>query len=102
MTYTLDTLHTAACLWEAALEELDKGEAEARAEGTPPPAFVSFGRHLHRFRQNYGTAELRQRVVELAPACDAAWEALSEDERDTLCFDWDFAPRWLRENFFSR
>jgi hypothetical protein len=100
MNITAEHLHTAACLWEAALEALDKGEREARAEGTPPPAVVSFERRLHGQREHDGTAYLRQRVVALAPACDAAWDALSEDERDTQCFDWDFVPVWLRDNFF--
>lgn len=102
MTYTAEHLHTAACLWEAALEALGAGETEARAEQQDPRRFWSFERRLHAYRYNYGTADLRQRVVALAPACDAAWEALSEDERDTQCFDWDFVPRWLRDNFFDR
>lgn len=99
--YTAEHLHTAACLWEAALEALAKGEAEARAEGTPPPAVVSFERRLHSYRLHEGTCFVRQQVASLAPECDAAWDALSEDERDTQCFDWDFVPNWLRDNFFQ-
>lgn len=47
------------------------------------------------------TTALRQAVVALAPACDAAWDDLPEDDRDNLCFDWDFVPSWLRDNLFS-
>lgn len=101
MTYTDDTLHTAACLWEAALEALAAGEAEARAEEGDRRQWWSFERHLHAYREYNGTCTLRQKVVALAPKCDAAWDALSEDERDTQCFDWDFVPVWLRDNFFN-
>lgn len=95
------TLHTAACLWEAALEALAKGEEEARAEGKDPRRFWSFERRLHAYRLNNGTCTLRQEVVNLSARCDAAWDALSEDDRDTQCFDWDFVPIWLRDNFFD-
>lgn len=99
--YTNDTLHTAACLWEAALEALAAGEAE-EAANPQPVAEHSFERSLYSYRNNHGTCTLRQVVVELAPRCDAAWDAMSDDERDSAeCFDWVFVPNWLRDNFFA-
>lgn len=93
-------LFTAACLWEAALEACQRGEAEARNERVT--GYHSFARGLHRYRANHGTAQLRDDVVRLAPACDAAWEALSDDEQDDAgSFDWDFVPAWLAQNFFN-
>lgn len=94
MNYTNDTLHTAACLWEAALDAMAGASSGNEPEG-------GFGTSLRNRCARWGTASLRQEIVELAPRCDAAWESLSEDEQDNAgAFDWEFAPKWLEENFF--
>lgn len=97
-------LFTAACLWEAAMDAMDKGrkEDEAIGPGKQPPAFYSFHRKLHCYRVNVDTAALREQVVGLSVSCDLAWDALGEKGQDEIgCFDWEFVPRWLEQNFFK-
>lgn len=103
MSFTNDTLHTAACLWEAALDALETGRKQS-AWGSdalsqdPEPFELSFWK----YRDNHGIFTTRCTVAELAPRCDAAWEGLSEDEQEQEgCFDLEFAPNWLRQNFFK-
>lgn len=85
--FTTDTLHTACCLWEAALDAIADPASE-------------FGETLRDYRGGHGTCALRQVVGELAPRCDAAWAALTYDEQFAAgCFDWEFAPDWLARNF---
>ena len=88
---TAENLFTAACLWEAALEALNATR----------PDIGAFAEALQAYQRKHGTAQLRDDVARLAPACDAAWSALPPDRRDDLCFDWDFCPAWLEGNFFT-
>lgn len=98
---TNDTMHTACCLWEAALEALNEGEKMERMD-TRTTSLWNFGRAMHSYRLNHGTCHMRQVVAEMAPACDAAWSALSYDEQDAEgCFDWEFCPKYLRKHFFN-
>lgn len=82
MTFTESEAYTAMCLWEAFLEDRDAPDA--------PWAILL---------RNYGTHTARDTVLSLAKLCEADWEERSEDERDSECFDWDFCPRWLRNNW---
>lgn len=91
---TNDTLHTACCLWEAALTAMDEAEKQEVL-----PGFETTGHRMLKDRYNYGTAELRLAVASLAPRCDAAWDALPEDDRDNVVFDWEFVPNWLGRNY---
>lgn len=91
---TNDTLHTACCLWEAALTAMEEAERQEIL-----PGFETVGHRMLKDRYNYGTAELRLAVASLAPRCDATWHALPEDERDSLVFDWEFVPNWLGRNY---
>lgn len=91
-TITESHLFTAACLWEAALEALNK---TAVAKG-------GFADRLRQYRGNHGTSQLRDDVARLAVACDEAWDALSDEEQDDAgAFDWEFCPEWLADNFFQ-
>ena len=92
-------LFTAACLWEAALEAL---EVEPDKMAEPFRHQFNFEKSFQEHRARVGMAQLREEVANLAPACDADWDALplDADERNE-CFDWEFAPRWLAQNFFA-
>ena len=78
-TFSSDVAYSAMCLWEAILERIND-------TGAP----------WYQFKVNNGTATLRDAVLGLAPACDAAWCELSEDQQDDAgAFDWEFVPTWL-------
>lgn len=94
MTIITDShLTTAACLWEAALDYLNQTYKKPGG----------FAERLALYREQHGTAQVRDDVARLAVACDDAWEALTPDEQDDGgAFDWEFCPDWLAENFFDR
>lgn len=93
-TITESHLYTAACLWEAAIDAM----ARAKEPGAPTD---NFDARLKSYREGHGTHTVRDDVARMAVACDEAWEALTEREQfDAGCFDWDFVPAWLEENFF--
>lgn len=77
--YTREHAHTAMCLWEAIIDSPEGAEMPWQA-----------------YRDANGTATLRELLIDLAPACDAAWSAQDEETRDDQTFDWDFCPTWLR------
>lgn len=81
--FTMGEAYTAMCLWEAFCEgRNDKAAPWASMLG------------------NYGTATCRDHVLSLALACEAAWNAMNEDEQDDAgAFDWEFCPDWLRKNW---
>lgn len=98
MTITEEHLFTAACLWEAAIDAKAEGEKERAADQLADTFNAQFFSHW----ANVGTCTVREQVAKLAPACDAAWEALTDEERDTNdAFDWTFVPQWLEANFFQ-
>lgn len=69
------------CIWEAMLEGLAK------------PGCPWLGR-----RAGTGIAALREDALALAPACEAAWNALGDEGQDHYApFDWEFVPYWLNE-----
>ena len=45
-----------------------------------------------RWRENHGTAALRALCIDDAKAAEAIWLALTDDERDTLTWDFEFMP----------
>ena len=79
-TLTVREAIAAMCLWEVVV---DPGEHDM-----PRP--------WQAFRDEHGTCELRDKVLALAPSCEAAWNALSVDEQDAAgAFDWEYCPAWL-------
>ncbi|GBH32848.1 DUF5983 family protein [Sphingobium xenophagum] len=85
--YTLSHLETAACLWEAVLEQRDRlvtnPDANSRALA------------LRKCVDILGTAALRLVVVGWVDAVEAAWRAVEGEY--PLSFDWDFVPRWIAD-----
>ena len=76
-------VEAALCLWEAALELKE----QASADGTLLTALFE----LH------GTGVMRHAVMQLVPACCAAWDMLSDDEQEKAApFDWEYVPGFLR------
>jgi hypothetical protein len=78
MNYTRDHMEAACCLWEVMIDR--------DFQNSHPLFWAAFEAH--------GTSEMRMLAVDLAQAVNAAWEALSEDDR-TDPFDWEFCPKWL-------
>ena len=77
-TFTQSEAFTAMCLWEDVVEH----------GGGPWKAY----------RDANGTGDLRDMVLAFAKPCEAAWNAMSQDEQDDAgAFDWEFCPKWLRE-----
>lgn len=73
--------YASLCIWEAMLEQLDK-------PGCP----------WKNRRARIGMAALREDALTLAPACEAAWNALDDEGRDHYApFDWEFVPYWLNK-----
>lgn len=42
-----------------------------------------------------GWVEARAGIARLSAACEAEWEALSEDKRDTLSYDREWCPHFV-------
>lgn len=59
---------------------------------------------LDRAWNNYGTSAMRQEAAKLGKAAQAAWLALSDDDRDGICapFDWEFVPAFLMQATFHK
>jgi hypothetical protein len=73
--------YASLCVWEAMLEGLGNDGCKWRAR-----------------RANVGIAVLREDALALAPACEAAWASLSDDEQEAFgCFDFEFVPYWLND-----
>lgn len=87
----LTTVNTALCLWEAHLEAYNSAvEREGHLRSR-------FDWLVIQQREDEGAATCRDLMIDLAAECDAAWEALSDDEKDDAgCFDWEFVPEWLK------
>lgn len=77
----------AMVLWEAVLDL----RSESGGENTSPAAELI----EHRF-DSEGTMSVRESVVQWAAQAELAWRALSEDVRESMDYDWEFVPRWLR------
>jgi len=73
-------VHTAMCIWEEVLDRLNDDYAPQNKWET--------------YRSNFGTATLRQHVIEFARPIEDAWEAMHPDEFDDP-FDWEFVPLFL-------
>lgn len=72
---------TACCIWEWTLDN-------------------HYHPEMRRYFDYYGSDAIRQRMISLAVNLEKSWGELSEKERDNETFDWEFVPRWCRENFF--
>lgn len=81
MVTRAEQLFTAACMWEAVLEE---------------PETTTTGQAILSFRENWGTCELRTVVLSLADDLERDWPAYHERHPDNS-FDWDFVPAWLHD-----
>ncbi|WP_109798666.1 hypothetical protein [Novosphingobium meiothermophilum] len=81
---TWQTVETAMCLWEAYLT------ADVHLVGEPKA-------RLDVLREKEGTAALRSTIADLAPACDAAWDAAEKAGTQHEPFDWEHCPRWLAQ-----
>lgn len=77
-TYSAASLETAACLWEAVLEQRIRH----------PLINDTFER--------MGTSELRLTVLRWTELVDAAWQR-AKDSYDRP-FDWEFVPDWVARN----
>jgi hypothetical protein len=67
----------ALCIWEAMLEIRDDVPA------------------LDKQWEDEGTCAMRAVALELAPIWEASYNTLSEDERDTYSYDWEFVPAFV-------
>ena len=105
-SYDFDAAYAAMCMWEEI--------TQPTMDGAPMP--------WQEMREQIGTAELRERVLNLGAACDAAWSRtyakhevdygiwrqrqqehevrgepfFDEEPQDTGSFDWEFTPFWMR------
>lgn len=43
----------------------------------------------------FGAYEMRRKALDITPMCEAAWLALSDDERDDVVHDWEFVPAFV-------
>lgn len=78
MTYTLENVETALCIWEAMLEMREK---------LP---------ELNQAWLDLGTSSMRAIAAEMALEADEEWYGIPEDNRDGVMFDWDFIPGVVR------
>lgn len=80
---------TALCVWEFIIER-DTGTIAA--EHTM--AADTFLASVDVFRTNYGTASLREIVLnDVAPWIEGLWGSLRDDKKHEFeTFDWDFVP----------
>lgn len=83
-----DLLEAAACLWEAACKLQTINTVVGKAAKT--------------MSEEVGTAQFRLDIALLAPACNAAYEALPEAERSEIAYDCDFVPWWLEQHIASK
>ena len=81
----MDSLETAACLWEAVLTLRDHPSSD--------PDAIALALAIRQTCNAVGTADLRLTVVGWASAVEAAWSVVANSY--DLCFDWDFVPDWI-------
>jgi hypothetical protein len=88
MTYVepADLIDSAMCLWEDVMERLAKPEKEAKRHDLA----------VKDARYRMGTAGLRWKVAALAEPCHVAWEYAQRAHGYEECFDWEWAPWFLR------
>jgi len=80
-----DIAEAAQCLWEAVLDAV---AGELQEPG-------SWQESAKLSCENIGYSEVRDWMLQLAPACHAAWVRETETEGYCECFDWHFVPNWL-------
>src|SRR4051812_35788431 len=72
--YSLDTIETAMCLWEALLENRRREDYNAVWD-------------------KHGAWDLRHRCIALASHCDDVWQAF--EGNDLWAFDWEYCPVYV-------
>lgn len=82
-TYTEFEVETAMCLWEAYLDRL-RSDA-----GDPIRAKIVS------YIESEGYASTRMHVLDLCKECDTEWAKLSDDDKGSMTFDWDFCPAFI-------
>lgn len=70
-----EIIDAAVCLWEACLDD-------------------GFS-HYQRYRENYGAAETRDRVVSFARQCHESWYFAHIELGFDDPFDWEWCPRFM-------
>jgi len=82
--YTYEHLEAAACMWEHVLHSVRRAKP-----GDKNP--------WNNFREVYGMAELRERVITHAPALEVAYRAAVANGYDKP-FDWEFVPKYMEDH----
>lgn len=90
-TKSYDLVEDAGRLWEAVLEHLQRSPAQA-TETTEI---------LWRIQKQGGMADMRSRVIDLAPTLQKDYLAAVADGYDAA-FDWEFVPDWLAEHVIAK
>lgn len=76
-TYSRDEMEAALCLWEAMLD----------LRGKLPKLNAEF--------ENHGAWAMRTTAIDLAAHCEQVWKELTNNEDDTVTFDWEFCPEYI-------
>lgn len=84
--YNYEHLEAAACMWEHVLRELRRH----REKGNP----------WEEFREAYGMAELRARVIRRAPELETAYQLAVANGYDKD-FDWEYVPKYMESHIVS-
>ena len=50
---------------------------------------------LHQYRSDHGSVEWRQVIISLAVESEDDYNAMPENVRDVMVWDFEFIPRWL-------
>lgn len=82
--YTYEHLEAAACMWEHVLHSVRRAKP-----GDKNP--------WNNFREAYGMAELRERVITHAPVLEVAYQAALANGYDKP-FDWEYVPKYLEDH----
>lgn len=82
LTFTHLQMEAALCVWEAMIDRRRED-----ADGSTD---------LDRTWSKFGAVHMRHVSIALAQMACQVWDALSEDQRETLIpYDWEFMPRFV-------
>jgi len=84
--YSYEHLEAAACMWEHVLRELRRHREK--------------GNMWDEFREAYGMAELRARVIRHAPQLEAAYQEAVKNGYDKD-FDWEYVPTYMESHIVA-
>lgn len=92
--YSRVEVEAAQCVWEELLDRhkayYDHVTTSAMFGEQPKPA-----PNLYEYWESFGSSQVRQDAIDIGVWVEQVWLALSENERDTIVFDWEFVPRLL-------